>query len=584
MASIWSSTASRRVSVSTAIRECDRASCRRPVRSRSCQCRNRAVSTLPNMSDCRSTIIVSNRSPPTSLPMIVRSIRRTHGTTVSYWFQSSPSTPFGRSTRAISGSARAWSNQWNACPTITASTEACASGIDSAAPTMASMPGRRRQTASISADGSTATTSWPSSAATAASLPVPAPRSSTCRRPGPRTQVSASAGNVGRAASYAAATAPNDLALATLFSAGSSVVITVMMPQWQAAALSLAELLLLDVRVERGQIRTFVQQRDQFRAVQLVRAEVLDQGVEQLPVVRGVQRQPVLRPAARPGQAHQPDVAGPVLVQVRRDVLAVGPHCRPLVRVEESRGGEHLVVHATRMSPLEAVRQIDVLVVLGPPPFDAGGNDLAVDQRAVGRDSYDAVQPVLAGRAGEAAEHVVLAAAEVRDPGARRQLDDRVVVGVRGRCHDHRKTAFAEPIHVVFEVGPAAGLQQNFRRQSGACCPRLGHDGDLQRFHRNISRISAGQATWSTPSSVSVNSRAIAGGTNGWSSSGHSRLIRACPPNDGCSFSSTIGSPYTPGCRPIEAPYRTAELSRLEATRWCLRSSRSCLTRNFASV
>src|SRR5215218_10406949 len=293
MASIWPSTASRRVSVSTATRECDRASCRRPTRFRSCQCRNRAVSTLPTMSDCKSTIIGSNRSPPPSSPMIARSIRRTHGITVSYWFHSRPSTPLGRSTRAISGSARAWSNQWNAWPTITASTEACASGIDSAAPTIASIPGRRRQTASISADGSTATTSCPSSAATAANLPVPAPRSSTCNRPGPRIQVSASAGNVGRAASYAAATAPNDLARAALapaalHSAGSSVVITAIMPQRQAPVLSLAELLLLDVCVERGQSRSFVQQRDQFRAVQLGRAEVLDQGVEQLPVVGGV--------------------------------------------------------------------------------------------------------------------------------------------------------------------------------------------------------------------------------------------------------------------------------------------------------
>jgi hypothetical protein len=48
-------------------------------------------------------------------------------------FQTTDKTPSGRSTRAISGRARSGSNQWNAVPAATTSTEELASGIRSAA-------------------------------------------------------------------------------------------------------------------------------------------------------------------------------------------------------------------------------------------------------------------------------------------------------------------------------------------------------------------------------------------------------------------------------------------------------------------
>ena len=72
------------------------------------------------------------------------------------------------------------SNQCIDCAHSTASTEASASGIASAGPCSARTDGsRRRSSASIASSGSTAVTSAPSSASIAASLPVPAPRSST---------------------------------------------------------------------------------------------------------------------------------------------------------------------------------------------------------------------------------------------------------------------------------------------------------------------------------------------------------------------------------------------------------------------
>jgi hypothetical protein len=47
----------------------------------------------------------------------------THSALLSSSFQNAANTPPSRSTRAISGNARFWSNQWKACPATTASTE-----------------------------------------------------------------------------------------------------------------------------------------------------------------------------------------------------------------------------------------------------------------------------------------------------------------------------------------------------------------------------------------------------------------------------------------------------------------------------
>jgi hypothetical protein len=70
--------------------------------------------------------------------------------------------PPGRKTRRISASAASGSNQWNAWPTVIASTAASGYGIASAVPASASTSGRTRSsTARISSLGSTATTSRP---------------------------------------------------------------------------------------------------------------------------------------------------------------------------------------------------------------------------------------------------------------------------------------------------------------------------------------------------------------------------------------------------------------------------------------
>ena len=50
--------------------------------------------------------------------------RAIHGSRSSREFQTSASRPPGRSTRAISGSALSWSNQWNACADVTTSADA----------------------------------------------------------------------------------------------------------------------------------------------------------------------------------------------------------------------------------------------------------------------------------------------------------------------------------------------------------------------------------------------------------------------------------------------------------------------------
>jgi hypothetical protein len=66
-------------------------------------------------------------------------------------------------------------NQWNACPTVTASANPSANGIDSAKPDTASVA----MCARISSTGSTAITRAPVGTSARVSLPVPAARSTT---------------------------------------------------------------------------------------------------------------------------------------------------------------------------------------------------------------------------------------------------------------------------------------------------------------------------------------------------------------------------------------------------------------------
>ena len=82
----------------------------------------------------------SSQSWTDSLPMIALN-RAIHGSRSSRVFQTSARRPPGRSTRAISGSATAWSNQWKDCAQVTTSANASGSGITSASPRIALAPG-----------------------------------------------------------------------------------------------------------------------------------------------------------------------------------------------------------------------------------------------------------------------------------------------------------------------------------------------------------------------------------------------------------------------------------------------------------
>ena len=127
-----------------------------------------------------------------------------------------------RSTRAHSGTVRSVSNQCHDWKAAAASYVASASVSDSADPTRVSILSATRgssrseatlSAASISADGSTATTAWPRDAIVRVPSPVPAPRSSTrIGSPGwPSIQSTVSPGQDGRTASYVEAPAPNDV-------------------------------------------------------------------------------------------------------------------------------------------------------------------------------------------------------------------------------------------------------------------------------------------------------------------------------------------------------------------------------------
>ena len=104
---------------------------------------------------------------------------RTQATDSSREFQSSASRPPGRSTRAISGSARSRSNQWNAWPTATASTAASGSGSCLGAAGQRRGPGRRcaRAPRASRASGSTAIVVTPAAHSAGSAC--------RCRRRGP---------------------------------------------------------------------------------------------------------------------------------------------------------------------------------------------------------------------------------------------------------------------------------------------------------------------------------------------------------------------------------------------------------------
>ena len=138
--------------------------------------------------------------------------RAIHGSRSSREFHTSASRPPPvRRTRAISGSATAWSNQWKACPQVTTSADTSDSGIDSALPASAVTPGRAASSsARISASGSTAVTRCPRATSPRVSFPVPAPRSTTSHGASPASQRTASSGYPGRPRSYASATFANE--------------------------------------------------------------------------------------------------------------------------------------------------------------------------------------------------------------------------------------------------------------------------------------------------------------------------------------------------------------------------------------
>lgn len=95
-------------------------------------------------------------------------------------FQTMPTRPPGRSTRASSAKAVPASNQWKAWATQTASTDDSCSGKVSALPaTRGTLASDRRRTARIPSTGSTATTNAPVGTSRRVSFPVPAARSTT---------------------------------------------------------------------------------------------------------------------------------------------------------------------------------------------------------------------------------------------------------------------------------------------------------------------------------------------------------------------------------------------------------------------
>ncbi len=148
--------------------------------------------------------------------------------------QPSPSQPPGRSTRAHWAPARVVSNQCQAWATSTASARpsgraSSSAGLATTSTRAATSAGRsardRRSAASMPSEGSTATTWWPKPARVRVAFPVPAPISMTrrdCPAGGePMSQSTVASGHGARTRSYADATSPKAVRLASM-AAGSA--------------------------------------------------------------------------------------------------------------------------------------------------------------------------------------------------------------------------------------------------------------------------------------------------------------------------------------------------------------------------
>jgi hypothetical protein len=94
-------------------------------------------------------------------------------------FHKSATRACGRAMRRISRRDASTSNQWNACATVTRSTDASGNVVASAVPFTTVTPGAGSSAPRMSAFGSTASTRAPSAASSREKMPVPAPRSAT---------------------------------------------------------------------------------------------------------------------------------------------------------------------------------------------------------------------------------------------------------------------------------------------------------------------------------------------------------------------------------------------------------------------
>lgn len=128
-----------------------------------------------------------------------RSSSATQSSRRSLLVQTTPSRPPGRSTLAISGTARTGSSQCQAVDTNTASAHPSGSGISSPQPATTRAPAERcASTARILASGSTATTCATRPRSDLVNSPVPAARSTASPQSAGTSQSSAAAAGPGR--------------------------------------------------------------------------------------------------------------------------------------------------------------------------------------------------------------------------------------------------------------------------------------------------------------------------------------------------------------------------------------------------
>ena len=175
--------------------------------------RNDAVAAPPNsapsgsVTECsRSSLARTSsavRGAPASGSLMPGSRSRSSSATQSCCrsrlVQTTPTRPPGRSTRAISGTARAGSSQCQAVDTNTASAHPSGNGMSSPQPSRTRTCGDCcASTSRIRASGSIATT-WPARPASArVNSPVPAARSTASPHPAGTSQSSAAGGGPGR--------------------------------------------------------------------------------------------------------------------------------------------------------------------------------------------------------------------------------------------------------------------------------------------------------------------------------------------------------------------------------------------------